>query len=199
MRSLSNRNIFSHTSGGSVQLSCSLVSDCLWPHWLQHTRLPCPSPTPRAHSNSCPSSQLCHPTISSSVVPFSSYLQSFPASESFPMRRLESPKLLEVKSPKSRDDAPLTRRGITPILASIVTQCAPSMSVSVSSLFLIRSQSCWSRIHTNDFFLPWLHLPRPYFQMRSYSQVPRTRILLYSTSNSLDMGCLVILWLQQHS
>ena len=52
---------------------------------LQHTRLPCPSPTPRAYSNSCPSSQGCHPTISFSVVPFSSCLQSFPASESFPM------------------------------------------------------------------------------------------------------------------
>ena len=88
MRSLSNRNIFSHTSGGSVQLSCSLVSDCLWPHWLQHTRLPCPSPTPRAHSNSCPSSQLCHPTISSSVVPFSSCVQSFPTSGSFQMSQL---------------------------------------------------------------------------------------------------------------
>ena len=56
--------------------------DYLWPHGLQHTRLPCPSPTPRAYSVSCPSSQWCHPTISSSVVPFSC-LQSFPASGSF--------------------------------------------------------------------------------------------------------------------
>ena len=85
MRSLSNRNIFSHTSGGSVQLSCSLVSDCLWPHWLQHTRLPCPSPTPRACSNSCPSSQWWHSTVSSSVIPFSSCFQSFPGSGSFPV------------------------------------------------------------------------------------------------------------------
>ena len=61
------------------------MSDFLWPHRLQHTRLPCPSPTPRACSNLCPSNQWCHPTISSSVVPFSSSLQSFPASESFPM------------------------------------------------------------------------------------------------------------------
>ena len=58
------------------------MSDSLWPHGLQHARLPCPSPTPRACSNCCPSSQWCHPTISSSVVPFSSSLQSFPASES---------------------------------------------------------------------------------------------------------------------
>ena len=66
----------------SVQFSHSVASDSLWPHGLQH-RLPCPSPAPRACSNSCPSSQWCHPTISSSVVPFSSCLQSFPASGSF--------------------------------------------------------------------------------------------------------------------
>ena len=60
------------------------MSDSLWPHELQHTRLPCPKPTPRAYSNSCPLSWWCHPTVSSSVVPFSC-LQSFPASRSFPM------------------------------------------------------------------------------------------------------------------
>ena len=69
----------------SVQFSCSVMSDSLWPHGLQHARLPCPSPTPRACSNSCPLSQWCHPTISSFAVPFSSHLQSFPASGSFPM------------------------------------------------------------------------------------------------------------------
>ena len=61
------------------------MSNSLWPHGLQHTRLPCPSPNPGAYSNSCPLSQWCHPTISSSVVPFSSCLKSFPASGSFPM------------------------------------------------------------------------------------------------------------------
>ena len=68
--------------------SRSLMSDSLQPHGLQHTRLPCPSPSPRACSNSCPLSQWCHPTISSSVIPFSSHLQSFPASGSFLMSRL---------------------------------------------------------------------------------------------------------------
>ena len=67
----------------SVQFSHSAISDSLQPHGLQHARLPCPSPTPRACSNSCPSSQWCHPTISSSVIPFSSCLQSSPASGSF--------------------------------------------------------------------------------------------------------------------
>ena len=68
----------------SVQFIRSVMSDSLWPHGLQHSRLPCPSPTPGAYSNSCPSSQWCHPTISSSIIPFS-WLQSFPASGSFPM------------------------------------------------------------------------------------------------------------------
>ena len=68
----------------SVQFSHSVVSDSLWPHGLQHTRLPCPSPTPGVYSNSCPSNWWCHPAISSSVVPFSSCLQSF-RSGSFPM------------------------------------------------------------------------------------------------------------------
>ena len=61
------------------------MSDSLQSHGLQHARPPCPSPTPRAYSNSCPLSRWCHPTISSSVIPFSSCIQSFPASESFPM------------------------------------------------------------------------------------------------------------------
>ena len=69
----------------SVQFSHSVMSNSLWPHGLQHARLPCSSPTPGACSNSCPFSRRCHPTISSSVVPFSSCLQSFLASGSFPM------------------------------------------------------------------------------------------------------------------
>ena len=72
-------------SFSSVQFTLSVMSSSLWPHGLQHTRLPCPSPTPRACSDSCPLSWWCHPAISSSVIPFSSCLQSFPASESFPM------------------------------------------------------------------------------------------------------------------
>ena len=69
----------------SVQFSHSVVSSSLWSHGLQHARLPCPSPTPGACSNSCPSTRWCHPTISSSAVPFSSCLQCFPTPGSFPM------------------------------------------------------------------------------------------------------------------
>ena len=68
--------------------SRSAMSDSLWPQGLQHARLPCPSPSPGAYSNSCPLSQWCHATISSSVVPFSSCLHSFPASGSFSMSQL---------------------------------------------------------------------------------------------------------------
>ena len=72
----------------SVQFSHSVMSDSLRPHELQHTRPPCPSPTPGVHSNSHPLSRWCHPAISSSVVPFSSCSQSFPASGSFQISQL---------------------------------------------------------------------------------------------------------------
>ena len=75
-------------SGRITQFSRSVVSDSLRPHELQHARPPCPSPTPGVHSNSRPSSQWCHPAISSSVIPFSSCSQSLPASESFPMSQV---------------------------------------------------------------------------------------------------------------
>ena len=83
-------DIYSSTSHNNLELSLllfsgSVVSKSLWPHGLQHARLPCPSPSWGACSNACPSSRWCHPTISSSVVPFPSHLQSFPASGSFLM------------------------------------------------------------------------------------------------------------------
>ena len=72
----------------SVQFSCSVMCDCFRPHESQHTRPPCPSPTPGVYRNTCPLSQWCHPAISSSVVPFSSCPQSFPASRYFQMSQL---------------------------------------------------------------------------------------------------------------
>ena len=72
----------------SVQFSCLVMSDSLRPHELQHTRPPCPSPTPGVHPNTCPSNRWCHPAISSSVIPFSSCPQSLPASGSFPVSQL---------------------------------------------------------------------------------------------------------------
>ena len=80
--------ITANTQFSSVQFSRSVVSDSLRPHESQHARPPCPSPTPRVHSNSRPLSRWYHPAISSSVVPFSSCPQSLPASETFPMSQL---------------------------------------------------------------------------------------------------------------
>ena len=82
---MKQKGIFSFSS---VQFSCSVMSDFSWPHELQHTRPPCPSPTPGVYTNSCPSSRWCHTAISSSVIRFSSCPQSLPASGSFPMRPL---------------------------------------------------------------------------------------------------------------
>ena len=87
-------DIFRMNCGGSFQFLLLLLSfkSCLtlWPHGLQHTRIPCPSPSPGVCSNSCPLSQWCHPTISSSLTPLSSCPQSFPASGSFPVNRVFS-------------------------------------------------------------------------------------------------------------
>ena len=82
------KNISNCSRTYSVQFSHSVVSNSLWLHEPQQTRPPCPSPTPGIYSNSCPLSWWCHPTISSSVVPFSSCPQSFPASGSFPVSQL---------------------------------------------------------------------------------------------------------------
>ena len=76
------------STGSPVQFSCSIMSDSLWPHGLQHTCPPCPLPTPGVYSNSCPLRQWCHQTISSSAVPISSHPQSFPATGSFQMNKL---------------------------------------------------------------------------------------------------------------
>ena len=81
----SRENFNTIRTTSAVQFSRSVVSNSLRPHGLQHARLPCPSPTLGAYSNSCPSSRWCHPTISSSIVPFSSRLQSFPDPGSFPV------------------------------------------------------------------------------------------------------------------
>ena len=86
LKNYKNNNTDFHFS--SVQFSCSVISGYFWPRELQHARPPCPSPSPRVYPNPCPSSQWCHPTISSSVVPFSFCPQSFPASGSFPLSQL---------------------------------------------------------------------------------------------------------------
>ena len=92
----------------------SLVSNSLWPHGLQHPGLSCSSPTPRVYSNSCPSSRWCHPTISSSVLPFSSCLQSFPASGSFPMSWVFTPGSHSIRVSASASVLPVNIQGWFP-------------------------------------------------------------------------------------
>ena len=99
----------------SVQFSYSVLSNSLWSHGLQHARFPCPSPSLRVCSNSYPLIQWCHPTISSSVVPFSSRLQSFPASGSFPMSQLFSSGGLSIRVSASASVLPMNIQGWFPL------------------------------------------------------------------------------------
>ena len=141
--------IWRYKENSSVQFSCSVVSDSLWPHELQHTRPPRPSPTPRVHSGSQPSSQWCHPVISSSVVPFSSCPQSLPASESFPMSQLFTwcgqstgvSALASFLPKKSQDWSPLEwtgwislqSKGLSRVFSNTTVQKHPFFSAQPSS------------------------------------------------------------------
>ena len=95
--------------------SCWVMSSSLWPHGLQHARLPCPSLSPGVCWNSCPLSQWCHPTISSSVIPFSSRLQSFPASESFLMSQLFTSGSQRIGASASASVLPRNTKGWFPL------------------------------------------------------------------------------------
>ena len=99
----------------SVPFSCSVVSDFLWPHRLQHARLPCPSPTPRVYSNPCPLSRWRHPTISSFVVPLSSCLQSFPASGSFPTSQFFASGGQSIGASASTSNLPMNIQDLFPL------------------------------------------------------------------------------------
>ena len=113
----------------SVQFSRSVVSDSLRPHGLQHTRPPCPSPTSRVYPNSCPLSRWCHPTISSSVVPFSSCPQSFPASGSFPMSQLFASGGQSIGVSASTSVLPMNTQDLSPLgwscILAVGSPCSP--------------------------------------------------------------------------
>ena len=113
--------------------SYSAMSDSLQYHGLQHTRLPCPSPSPRACSNSCPLSQWCHPTISSSVVPFSR-LQSFPASGSFQMSRLFPSGGQSIGASASASVPPMNIQGWFPLGWTVWSTCSPRDSWIFSNI-----------------------------------------------------------------
>ena len=143
-----------HSVNRSIQFSCSIMSDSLRPHEQQHTKLPCPSPTPTACSNSCPLSQWCHPTISSSVTPFSFCLQYFPASESFPVSQLfvsggqnigaaASASILPMKI---QDWFPLGLTGLTSLQSKGLSRVFSNTTVQKNQFFGTQL-SLWSNSH----------------------------------------------------
>ena len=141
----------------SVQFSHSIVSDSFWTHGLQHDRIPCPSPTPGVYS--CPLSLSCHPTISSSVVPFSSCLQCFPASWSFPMNQFFSSggqsigAAASVLPMNSQDWFPLGWAGLISLL-----------SKGLSRLNVKWTLNSWSKSHLLWMLYVFLYIAKVYFR-----------------------------------
>ena len=120
-------------SSSSALFSCSAISDSLWPYGLQHTRLLCPPPSPGVHSNSCPLSWWCHPTISSSVIPFSSYPQSFPASGSFLISQFFTSSGQSIGASASTSLLPMNIEGWFPLgLTSLISPFSTGLSRVIS-------------------------------------------------------------------
>ena len=135
----------------SVQFSHSVVSDSLPPHESQHTRPPCPSQTPRVYSNSCPLSRWCHPTISSSVIPFSSCPQSLPASGFFPMSQLLAWGGQSIRVTASASVLPMNTQDWSPLGWTGWISCSPRDSQESSPTPQFKS--------TNFSVLSFLHSP----------------------------------------
>ena len=147
-------SFFIYKMGTLLLFSCSVVSDSLWSHGLQHARLPCPSLYPGVCSNSCPLSWWCLPTISSSVSPFSSCLQSFPASGSFPMSRLFASGGQSIGVPVSASVLPMNIQGLfLLILTGLISLQSKGLSRVFSSTTVWKHQffsaqlSLWSNTH----------------------------------------------------
>ena len=144
----------------SVLFSHSVVPDSLRPHGLQHSRPPCPSPTPRACSNTCPLGQWCHPTISSSVIPFSSCPQSIPASQSFPMNQFfaSSSQSIGVSAPISvlpmntQDWFPLGWIGCISLQSNGLSRVFSNTTVPKHQLFGTQL-TLWSNSHIHTWLL----------------------------------------------
>ena len=126
---------------GPLQFSRSDMSNSLRPHWLQHARPPCPSPTLRIYSNSCPLSRWCHPTISFSVVPFSFHLQSFPASGSFQMSQFFTSGGQNIGVSASASVLPMNIQGWFPLgLTGMISLLSRGLSRVFSSTTLQKHQ-----------------------------------------------------------
>ena len=148
------------------------MSNSFWLHGLQHSRPPCPSPTPGACSNSCPSSQWCHPTILSSIIPFSSCPQSFPASCSFPMRQFFASGGQSIGASASASVLPMNIQDWFPLGLTVWSPCSPRDSQesspapqfeSINSLVLSLLSS-WSNFH----ICMWLTSVHDYWKIHSF-------------------------------
>ena len=144
----------------SVQLSCSVVSDSLPPYGLQHVRPPCPSPTPGVYSNSCALSRWCHPTISSSVIPFSSCLQSFPASGSFTRKQFFASGGQSIRASASASGLPMNIQDWFPLgLTDLISLQSKGLSRVLSNTRVQKHQffdtqlSLWSNSHIHIWLL----------------------------------------------
>ena len=162
--------------------SYSVVSNSLWPLGLQHARLPCPSPSPGACSNLCPSSQWCHLTISSSVIPFSSCLQSCPASGSFPMSWLFSSGGQSI--------------GASASFLSINTQ--DWFPLGLTGLISLQSKGLSKVFSTSHFLCCSLSLPKSYLALNRWSSLlPKGFMLLFPLQVNFPAGiykthCLIV-------
>ena len=138
----------------SFLFSLSVVSNCLRPHGLQHARLPCPSLSPRVCSNSCPLNWWCHSTISSSVIPFSSHLQSFPAAGSFPMSQLFTSGGQSIRASASTSVLPMNIQDWFPsgwtvwisLLSKVLSRVFSSTTVQKHQFF-VAQPLFWSNSH----------------------------------------------------
>ena len=142
----------------SVQFSRSVTSNTLWPRGLQHARLPCPSPTPEACSNSCPLSRWCHRAISSSVVPFS-HLQSFPASGSFQMSQFFPSGGQSIRALASATVLPMNIQGSFPLgLNGWMSLQSKGLSRVFSNTTGQKHQFCSAQLslYSNSYIHTWL-------------------------------------------
>ena len=143
---------------------CSVAQSfpTLWLHWLQHARLPCPSPSPRAFSDSCPLSQWCHPTTWSSVIPFSSCLLSFPTSGSFPMSCLFESHGQNIEASASASVFPMIIQGWFPLgLIGLISLPSKGLS-SLLQHHTLKASILWC----STFFL--VQLSHPYWKNHSF-------------------------------
>ena len=190
----------------SIQFSVSVVSDSLQPHGLQHARPPRPLPTPRVYSTSCSLSQWCHPMISSSVVPFSSCFQSFPASGSSPMSQFFTSGGQSIGVSASASVLPMNIQDWFPLgLTGLISLKSKGLSGVLSSTTVQKLQffgtqlSLWSNSHIHTWLL------KKTIAMTRWTYVSKVKSMLFNMLSRLVVAflprskCLLISWLQSPS